>query len=117
MSEHTAIIWFDSYQQVVSIPLHESAGWRRLDLNGPRPASRRDLLTILSSLEAILLRSSHSDQTIAIFLSDVSMDTAVSMQTGEGYASQVESCRCPSGYSGLSCEVMLNECIQIYFCF
>lgn len=117
MSEHTAIIWFDSYQQVVSIPLHESSGWKRLDLNGPRPASRRDLLTILSSLEAILLRSSHSDQTIAIFLSDVSMDTAVSMQTGEGYASQVESCRCPSGYSGLSCEVMFNECIQIYFCF
>lgn len=74
-------------------------------MNGPRTASRRDLLTVLSSLEAILIRSSHFDQTYATYLSDVAMDTAVSLQTGEGYASQVESCRCPSGYAGLSCEV------------
>jgi hypothetical protein len=59
----------------------------------------------LASLEAILIRSSHFDQIHATYLSDVAMDTAVSLQTGEGYASQVESCRCPPGYSGLSCEV------------
>ncbi|KAJ1522549.1 hypothetical protein ONE63_001735 [Megalurothrips usitatus] len=90
--------------QVVSIPLQESAGWRRLDLSGPRTASRRDLMIVLSSLEAILIRSSHSDKTFETYLSDVSMDTAVSMPTPEGYASQVESCRCPIGYAGLSCE-------------
>ncbi|XP_034241184.1 basement membrane-specific heparan sulfate proteoglycan core protein-like isoform X2 [Thrips palmi] len=90
--------------QVVSIPLQESAGWRRLDISGPRTASRRDLLTVLASLESILIRSSHSDHSYATYLSDVAMDTAVSMQTGEGLASQVESCRCPQGYSGLSCE-------------
>ncbi|XP_052124491.1 basement membrane-specific heparan sulfate proteoglycan core protein isoform X6 [Frankliniella occidentalis] len=90
--------------KVVTIPLQESAGWKRLDINGPRSASRRDLLTILSSLETILIRSSHSDRTYAIYLSDVSMDTAVSMLTGEGIVTHIESCRCPPGYGGLSCE-------------
>lgn len=81
-------------------------------MSGPRTASRRDLLTVLASLETILIRSSHSDQSYATYLSDVAMDTAVSMQTGEGLASQVESCRCPQGYSGLSCEV--SDAIKHY---
>lgn len=38
-------------------------------------------------------------------LSELSMDTAVSYNTGQEVASMVEDCTCPPGYTGLSCEV------------
>lgn len=33
------------------------------------------------------------------------MDSAGIRNTGQGQASYVEECRCPAGYTGLSCEV------------
>ena len=36
---------------------------------------------------------------------DIRMDTATTVNTGRGQSVYIEECRCPKGYSGLSCEV------------
>lgn len=40
-------------------------------------------------------------------LSDVSLDTAVQQHTGYELVHDIELCRCPEGYTGSSCEVIL----------
>ncbi|XP_075211994.1 terribly reduced optic lobes isoform X4 [Lycorma delicatula] len=80
--------------------------WRRIDPTlGQRTASRVDIMTALSSVEAILVRATHSTQTTSTSISDVSLDTAVSQRTGQEVATHVELCRCPPGYQGSSCEL------------
>ncbi|XP_050723887.1 basement membrane-specific heparan sulfate proteoglycan core protein-like isoform X5 [Eriocheir sinensis] len=69
-----------------------------------QPASRSEFLKALSSIEAILIRATLSEDMLATFLSDVIMDTAVPSQTGQPRALEVEQCRCPKEYAGLSCE-------------
>ncbi|XP_024875337.1 basement membrane-specific heparan sulfate proteoglycan core protein-like isoform X2 [Temnothorax curvispinosus] len=86
-----------------SVPLKEHE-WRRLTIEGPRSASRTDLMIVLSNLEAILVRASHSERMTATYISDISMDTAVENLIGNRRATQVEACRCPTGYTGTSCE-------------
>lgn len=72
---------------------------------GTRIASRADLMTVLSNLEAILVRATHSLRGMtASYISDVSLDTAVQTGTNNRRAIQIEACRCPPGYSGTSCE-------------
>ncbi|XP_050453317.1 basement membrane-specific heparan sulfate proteoglycan core protein isoform X8 [Cataglyphis hispanica] len=87
-----------------SVPLKENE-WKRLTTEGPRSASRTDLMIVLSNLEAILVRASHSERMTATYISDISMDTAVENLTGERRATQIEACRCPTGYTGTSCEI------------
>ncbi|XP_025163883.1 basement membrane-specific heparan sulfate proteoglycan core protein [Harpegnathos saltator] len=86
-----------------TVPLKENE-WRRLTTEGPRSASRTDLMIVLSNLEAILVRASHSERMTATYISDISMDTAVENLTGNRRATQIEACRCPTGYLGSSCE-------------
>ena len=43
-----------------SVPLHESADWRRNSVDGP-PATREDLLTVLSDLKALRIRGDYPD--------------------------------------------------------
>ncbi|XP_023290722.1 basement membrane-specific heparan sulfate proteoglycan core protein [Orussus abietinus] len=93
-----------------SVPLKESE-WRRLTVEGPRTASRTDLMTVLSNLEAILVRASHSENMLATYISDISLDTAVENTVGGRRATQVEACRCRPGYVGTSCE----SCARGYY--
>lgn len=67
-------------------------------------------MKVLSSIEAILIRAIHASPTNRTYLSDVSIDTAITMQTGGERSTSVEICRCPTGYEGTSCEV----CSKIY---
>ncbi|KAK7791103.1 hypothetical protein R5R35_012915 [Gryllus longicercus] len=85
------------------VPLVERE-WRRLVSAGPRQASRADLLTVLSDVEAILIRAKPATQTLQTFVSDVSLDTAVEQTTNQGRVTNIEICRCPPGYRGTSCE-------------
>lgn len=62
-------------------------------------------MKVLSSIEAILIRAIHASQTNGTYLSDVSLDTAIEMETGGERSTSVEVCKCPVGYSGTSCEV------------
>lgn len=67
-------------------------------------ASRADILEVLGDLEAILIRASFTDDMEATYIKEVSLDEAVRQNTPFGIVMDVEECRCPPGYEGLSCE-------------
>lgn len=90
--------------QAQSVYLRET-DWEVLDRSGPRPASKSDLLKVLSKLDSILVRASHYQDTYRVQISDVILDVAVHQTTRNGAVHDVEICRCPQGYSGSSCEV------------
>ncbi|KAM3659714.1 LOW QUALITY PROTEIN: basement membrane-specific heparan sulfate proteoglycan core protein [Ammospiza maritima maritima] len=75
--------------------------WQRPD---GQPATREHLLMALADLDEILIRATHSTSTAAAAIADVAMDTAVPPQPGLPPAPEVEECRCPPGYHGLSCQ-------------
>lgn len=79
--------------------------WQNIVHTGSRIASRADLLTVLSNVEAILIRATLREGVSVAHLSDVTLDTAVQQQTGSASVGDVEICRCPEGYTGTSCEV------------
>lgn len=97
-------------QEVFSVPFLESS-WQTQNRNGPRPASRADLLTVLSNVETIMVRASLRSYTSESRISDISLDTSVRQQTAQGQVSDIEVCRCPPGYHGSSCE----ECDSLYY--
>lgn len=86
--------------------------WQSVDRTGTRPASRADLLTVLSNLQYILIRASLLETVYEVQISDVSLDTAVQQQTGQRMVLDVEVCMCPEGYRGTSCEV---SCLALIF--
>uniref|UniRef100_A0A5F9CNP8 Basement membrane-specific heparan sulfate proteoglycan core protein n=1 Tax=Oryctolagus cuniculus TaxID=9986 RepID=A0A5F9CNP8_RABIT len=69
-----------------------------------RPVQRAEMLQVLQSLEAVLIQTVYNAKMASVGLSDISMDTTVTYATSHGRAHSVEECRCPVGYSGLSCE-------------
>ncbi|KAI4587988.1 hypothetical protein MJG53_002396 [Ovis ammon polii x Ovis aries] len=69
-----------------------------------RPVQRAEMLQALQSLEAVLIQTVYDHKMASVGLSDVAMDTTVTYATSHGRAHSVEECRCPIGYSGLSCE-------------
>ncbi|XP_048238836.1 basement membrane-specific heparan sulfate proteoglycan core protein-like isoform X2 [Haliotis rufescens] len=94
----------------VDIPLVESA-WDKSD--GPRRgdtpiseyANREDLMMVLENVTRVLIRATYDDRQSTIRISNVLLSTAVSQETGLGRAELVEDCTCPTGYTGLSCQV------------
>lgn len=82
--------------QKVSVSLSPLTNWNRLDYRqGSRPASREDILIVLSNIEAILIRAQPSSDTVSAYISDITLDTAVEVGTGLPQARSVEVCRCP----------------------
>ncbi|XP_014117185.1 PREDICTED: basement membrane-specific heparan sulfate proteoglycan core protein isoform X3 [Pseudopodoces humilis] len=75
--------------------------WQRPD---GQPATREHLLMALADLDEILIRATYSTSTAVATIADVAMDTAVPPQPGLPPAPEVEECRCPPGYHGLSCQ-------------
>ncbi|XP_027563712.1 basement membrane-specific heparan sulfate proteoglycan core protein-like, partial [Neopelma chrysocephalum] len=75
--------------------------WQRPD---GQPATREHLLMALADLDEILIRATYSTSTASAGIADVAMDTAVPPQPGLPPAPEVEECRCPPGYHGLSCQ-------------
>lgn len=69
-----------------------------------RPVQRAEMLQTLASLEAVLLQTVYNTKMASVGLSDIVLDTTVTHTTIHGRAHSVEECRCPIGYSGLSCE-------------
>ncbi|XP_014849228.1 PREDICTED: basement membrane-specific heparan sulfate proteoglycan core protein isoform X5 [Poecilia mexicana] len=75
--------------------------WRRPD---GMPATREHLMMVLADLDDILIRASYSTEMRSSSISDVSMEVAVPNYSGLAQAFEVEQCRCPPGYQGLSCQ-------------
>ena len=76
--------------------------WQRPD---GMPATREHLMMVLADLDDILIRASHSSEMRSSSISEVSMEVAVPNYSSLAQALEVEQCRCPSGYQGLSCQV------------
>uniref|UniRef100_A0A3Q2QD42 Heparan sulfate proteoglycan 2 n=1 Tax=Fundulus heteroclitus TaxID=8078 RepID=A0A3Q2QD42_FUNHE len=75
--------------------------WRRPD---GMPATREHLMMVLADLDDVLIRASYSTEMLSSSISDVSMEVAVPNYSGLAQALEVEQCRCPPGYQGLSCQ-------------
>ncbi|KAG7472084.1 hypothetical protein MATL_G00104850 [Megalops atlanticus] len=69
-----------------------------------RPVTREDLMMTLVNLESINIRTIYDNRMVSVALSDIVMDTTTVEYSIQGPAQDVEECRCPPGYSGLSCE-------------
>ncbi|KPP76122.1 basement membrane-specific heparan sulfate proteoglycan core protein-like, partial [Scleropages formosus] len=69
-----------------------------------RPVTREDLMMTLANLESINLRTIYDNRMVSVALSDIVMDTTTVEFSSMGPAQDVEECRCPPGYLGLSCE-------------
>ncbi|XP_072282815.1 basement membrane-specific heparan sulfate proteoglycan core protein, partial [Pyxicephalus adspersus] len=67
--------------------------------------TREDLLMTLQNVEAIMIQTVYDNKMASVGLADVIMDTTSVEYTQLGLALGVEECRCPAGYSGISCEV------------
>ncbi|XP_052285983.1 basement membrane-specific heparan sulfate proteoglycan core protein-like isoform X3 [Dreissena polymorpha] len=74
------------------------------DLRTNTAPTRETFMTLLSNVEGILIRATYHQKMASVTLRDVSMDTAIPTPTGLGGAPMVEDCRCPEGYTGLSCQ-------------
>ncbi|XP_038057388.1 laminin subunit alpha-like isoform X2 [Patiria miniata] len=71
-----------------------------------RTVTREDMMMVLAGITSIQIRAQYYNKILDASLSDVSLD--VTRRDGGGSpAYEVERCRCPTGYTGLSCE----ECI------
>ncbi|XP_061075720.1 basement membrane-specific heparan sulfate proteoglycan core protein-like isoform X1 [Conger conger] len=68
------------------------------------PVTRQDLMMTLVKLDGINIRTMYDKRMVTLSLSDISMDTTSAERSSLGPAPEVEECRCPKGYSGLSCE-------------
>ncbi|KAM7405195.1 hypothetical protein PAMP_012476 [Pampus punctatissimus] len=70
-----------------------------------QPVSREDLLMTLANLDSISIRTIYNNHMVSVALSDIVMDTTTVEFSTLGHAKDVEECRCPTGYTGLSCEM------------
>lgn len=70
------------------------------------PATREHLMMVLADLDDVLIRASYSTEMRSSSISDISMEVAVPNYSGLAQALEVEQCRCPPGYQGLSCQVL-----------
>uniref|UniRef100_A0A182NMM6 Terribly reduced optic lobes n=1 Tax=Anopheles dirus TaxID=7168 RepID=A0A182NMM6_9DIPT len=85
-----------------TVPLIERK-WTVANRRNSYPASRSDLMTVLSNLDHILIRATTKERTHVSRLSDIALGTAIPTRTYVA-AEEVEMCRCPPGYRGTSCE-------------
>ncbi|XP_037819776.1 laminin subunit alpha-1-like [Lucilia sericata] len=85
---------------------------RRNEYHGSQ-VSRAQFLAVLTNLEALLVRAAfHTDQ-VETNLERVIIYTG-GLELGGPPSSKVEQCRCPSGYTGLSCESCDFGFIRVY---
>lgn len=86
-------------------PSHPQEFWRRPD---GQPATREHLLMALADLDELLIRATFSSVPRAASISAVSLEVAQPGPSGGPRALEVEECRCPPGYVGLSCQVSVS---------
>ncbi|KAI5699533.1 hypothetical protein M8J75_004395 [Diaphorina citri] len=69
------------------------------------PATREEIMMVLANVEDILIKTLYTDGSEGeTFITDIRMESAHPQDSGQGKAVSVEECRCPAGYTGLSCE-------------
>ncbi|KAL1116701.1 hypothetical protein AAG570_005173 [Ranatra chinensis] len=87
-------------QMTITVPLTEEH-WQRED---GAFTDREHLLMALADLSDIMIKATYTTSTRQASLMSVTLETATDRNTGLNRAAEVEQCRCPEGYRGLSCE-------------
>ncbi|XP_050742444.1 basement membrane-specific heparan sulfate proteoglycan core protein isoform X17 [Drosophila biarmipes] len=89
-----------SVANTYAVEIKESA-WQRGD---EVIANREHVLMALSNITAIYIKATYTTSTKEASLRQVTLDTATATNLDTARAVEVEQCRCPEGYLGLSCE-------------
>uniref|UniRef100_A0A8P4KAE0 Laminin, alpha 1 n=1 Tax=Dicentrarchus labrax TaxID=13489 RepID=A0A8P4KAE0_DICLA len=91
--------------------------WKYFNSVLDKSVSRADFLSVLSNIEYVIIKASYGTRLQQSRISNITMETAVDAElkegsvVGGGVARLIESCVCPPGYSGLSCQ----ECAAGFF--
>uniref|UniRef100_A0A8C7TB04 Laminin, alpha 1 n=1 Tax=Oncorhynchus mykiss TaxID=8022 RepID=A0A8C7TB04_ONCMY len=95
------------------VPLTEHK-WKYFNSVSEKAVSHSDFLAVLSNIEYITIKASYGTGLQQSRISNITMDTALEAEEGsEGLevACLIETCECPAGYAGLSCQ----ECAPGYY--
>ncbi|XP_068604397.1 laminin subunit alpha-1 [Brachionichthys hirsutus] len=92
-------------QHDVSMTEHK---WKYFNSVSEKPVSHGDFLSVLGDIEYVIVKASYGTRLQQSRISNITMETAVEFEeqsevTGGG-ARLIESCICPPGYAGLSCQ-------------
>uniref|UniRef100_A0A8C4RZG4 Laminin subunit alpha-1 n=2 Tax=Erpetoichthys calabaricus TaxID=27687 RepID=A0A8C4RZG4_ERPCA len=87
--------------------------WKYFNSVSDWAVTHSDFMSVLGNIEYILIKASFGSGLQQSRISNISMEVAVDMDElsfGREVAHYIESCHCPSGYAGLSCQ----ECAPGY---
>ncbi|XP_028288319.1 laminin subunit alpha-1 [Parambassis ranga] len=89
--------------------------WKYFNSVSQKAVSHADFMSVLSDVQYIIIKASYGTRMQQSRISNVTMETAVEFENDSevrgGVARLIESCVCPPGYTGLSCQ----ECDAGYF--
>ncbi|KAK7100471.1 laminin subunit alpha-2-like isoform X2 [Littorina saxatilis] len=91
----------ENLENMVSIRLTEDE-WYHLE--NRQPVTRQEFMTVLYSLQQLMIKATYHTAQDTVFLRDVSLDVASPLVMSNRTLTSVEQCQCPEGYAGLSCE-------------
>uniref|UniRef100_A0A668THK2 Uncharacterized protein n=1 Tax=Oreochromis aureus TaxID=47969 RepID=A0A668THK2_OREAU len=81
--------------------------WKYFNSVSQRVVSHADFMSVLSNIEYIIIKASYGTRLQQSRISNITMEMAVEVEESEvreNVARLIESCICPPGYTGLSCQ-------------
>uniref|UniRef100_A0A3Q3N9Y2 Laminin subunit alpha-1 n=1 Tax=Mastacembelus armatus TaxID=205130 RepID=A0A3Q3N9Y2_9TELE len=91
--------------------------WKYFNSVSEKVVSHTDFMSVLSNVQYIIIKASYGTRLQQSRISNITMETAIEVELTEesdirgGMVRLIESCVCPPGYTGLSCQ----DCAVGYF--